>query len=80
MAYLLEELVPERRAEIEARAAEFARQRMICGVHFPSDLAAGKKAADWMLKELRSRREFSTDAAAAAAELRAALELAPLAR
>jgi acid phosphatase (class A) len=77
MAYLLELMVPERKQALEARAAEFARQRMVCGVHFPSDLAAGKQAAGWLLEKMRLRPEFSTEAAAAAAELRGALELPP---
>ena len=42
MAYLLSSLVPERRQALEARADEFARQRMMCGVHFRSDLEAGR--------------------------------------
>jgi len=78
MAYLLESMVPERKPALEARATEFARQRMVCGVHFPSDLAAGKQAAEWLLKEMRLHPEFSMEAAAAAAELRGALGL-PLA-
>jgi acid phosphatase (class A) len=77
MAYLLELMVPERKQALEARAAEFARQRMVCGVHFPSDLAAGKRAAEWLLQEMRLRPDFTTEAATAAAELRGALRLAP---
>ena len=77
MAYLLELMVPERKQALEARAAEFAGQRMVCGVHFPSDLAAGKQAAELLLREMRLRQEFSTEGAAAAAELRVALRLAP---
>jgi acid phosphatase (class A) len=77
MAYLLGMMVPERKQALEARAAEFARQRMICGVHFPSDLAAGKQAAGWLLEEMRLHWEFSSEGATAAAELRAALGLAP---
>jgi acid phosphatase (class A) len=75
MAGVLSDLVPERRAELAARAAEFARQRMICGVHFPSDLAAGKLAAEWVLQSARMNMEYSVEAAAAARELREALHL-----
>ena len=38
------DMVPERRAQLIARADEFARQRMVCGVHFASDLEAGRQA------------------------------------
>jgi acid phosphatase (class A) len=75
MAGVLSDLVPERRAALEARAAEFARQRMVCGVHFPSDLAAGKQAAEWVLRSIRMKMEYSMEAAEASAELRQALGL-----
>lgn len=77
MAGMLSDLVPERRAPLQARAAEFARQRMICGVHFASDLAAGKQAAEWVLQSIRARDEYAVEAAEASAELRRALALPP---
>jgi acid phosphatase (class A) len=75
MAGMLSDLVPEKRAALEARALEFARQRMVCGVHFPSDLAAGRLAADWVMQSVRTHREYSMEAAEAAVELREALDL-----
>jgi acid phosphatase (class A) len=80
MAYLLGSMVPERMPQLEARAAEFARQRMICGVHFPSDLEAGKIAARFVLDAMPASPEFNQELAAARAELRAALSLPPLER
>lgn len=77
MAGVLSDLVPERRAELEARAAEFARQRMVCGVHFPSDLAAGRQAAEWVLRSARLRMEYSIEAAEASVKLREKLHLPP---
>jgi acid phosphatase (class A) len=79
MAGLLSDLVPERREALAARAAEFSRQRLVCGVHFPSDLAAGRLAAGWVLQSIRKEREYASEAAAAAAEVREALGL-PMAR
>lgn len=75
MAGLLSDLAPERRQALEARASEFARQRVVCGVHFPSDLAAGRRAAEWVLASLRSNREYSIAATEASVELREALGL-----
>jgi acid phosphatase (class A) len=75
MAYLLSDLVPERRAALEARAAEFAHQRMVCGVHFPSDLEAGRQAAARLREELRANPRFLAEVEVARAELRAALNL-----
>jgi acid phosphatase (class A) len=80
MFYLLEEMVPERRAALEARAAQFARQRMVCGVHFPSDLQAGRLAAGRLIDAMARVPRFREDFRAAAAELRAALRLPPLAQ
>ena len=75
MAGVLSDLVPERRAALETRAAEFARRRAVCGVHFPSDLAAGKQAAEWVLRAIRMKMEYSIEAAQASVELREALRL-----
>jgi acid phosphatase (class A) len=77
MAYLLSRLSPEHRTALEARATSFARQRAVCGVHFPSDLAAGKAAARWLLAEMEKMPEFRAEADAAAAELQAALGKRP---
>lgn len=79
MAYLLADMVPERRAQLLARADEFARQRMVCGVHFRSDLEAGRRAAELFMTRLRAVPEFRRDEAEAAAELRAVLRLPALA-
>ena len=75
MAGVLSDLVPERHAQIEARAAEFARQRMVCGVHFASDIAAGKRAAEWVLGSIRQEMDYSIEAAEASVELREVLGL-----
>ncbi len=75
MAYLLAGLVPERRRELVSRGEEFARQRLVCGVHFPSDLQAGDRAARILLKAMSSVPGFQTELAGATIELRAALGL-----
>jgi acid phosphatase (class A) len=78
MASLLASMVPERGAEIAARADEFARQRMMCGVHFRSDLAAGKIAATKLMSEMSKNADFASDLEAATIELRSALGLQPV--
>ena len=75
MAYLLADLVPERRAALEARGAEYARQRMLCGVHFPSDIDAAMIGARWLVAAFGRNERFVADAQAARRELRAALAL-----
>jgi acid phosphatase (class A) len=76
MAYLLADMAPERAKQLDARAREFASQRMVCGVHFASDLVAGGIAAQALMREMRRGSEFQRDARAAAIELRAALSRA----
>jgi acid phosphatase (class A) len=75
MGYLLSDMVPERRAQLAARAAEFARQRLVCGVHFPSDIEAGRIGAVWLVNEFGRNPLFRSDRQTAAQELRAALHL-----
>ena len=58
MAYLLADMVPERRHALMARAQEFARQRMVCGVHFPSDLEAGRKGAEWLTQRFLASPDY----------------------
>src|SRR6185312_15759714 len=41
-AVLLANMVPERRAAIFARADRYAQHRIVMGVHYPSDVAAGR--------------------------------------
>jgi len=75
MEGVLAELVPERRVSLERRADDFARQRMMCGVHFRSDLEAGRTGAHYLVEHLNESAQFRRDAHSASSELRAALEL-----
>lgn len=77
IAYLLREMIPERETQLIARADEFARQRMVCGVHFRSDLEAGRAGAQWLMLAFDGSPDYRKDANAAMAELRAALQLPP---
>jgi acid phosphatase (class A) len=75
MAFLLAEMVPERRTQLMARAQEFAGQRVVCGVHFPSDIEAGRRGAEWLALRFLQDAHYRAAAASAARELRAALNL-----
>ena len=75
MAYLLRDMVPERETQLIARADEFARQRMVCGVHFGTDIEAGRQGAAWLAKEFLASEAYRTAAESAGTELRAALKL-----
>lgn len=77
IAYLLADMVPERRAQLLARAQEFARQRMVCGVHFPSDIEAGRRGAEWLAQRFLASPEYQAAAVSVRRELREATEEPP---
>jgi len=60
-ALILSDVAPERRAEFMARADEAALNRVIGGVHYPSDIDAGKMLADEIYVELRKNPAFQRD-------------------
>jgi acid phosphatase (class A) len=68
-AYLLAALAPEKRDALLVRADEFARQRMVCGVHFRTDIDAGRQAARWIVARMSGSQEYADDFAAAEMEL-----------
>jgi len=74
-AIVLAAMVPERSIEIHARADEYAQNRVVGGVHYPSDIEAGRLTATVVAAFLFASPEFNRDFAAAAAELRSALGL-----
>jgi acid phosphatase (class A) len=53
-ANVLTEYFPARKAEFFKRADEAALNRVIGGVHYPSDIAAGKKLGDEIYKLLKN--------------------------
>jgi acid phosphatase (class A) len=72
-AAVLAAMLPERRAEIWARAHEYAESRVIGGMHYPLDLDAGERAGSAMAAVLFNDPAFRADFGPARAELRAAL-------
>jgi acid phosphatase (class A) len=80
VAIVLSDMVPERRAQIFARADEYAHNREVGGVHYPSDVAAGHLAGTALAQQLFNSPRFVEDELATAAQLRQALGLPPLLR
>lgn len=72
---VLADMVPERRAQIMAREAQYAHNRVVDGVHYPSDVAAGQVAGTLLVAFLFDCPAFVQEEAAAKAELRGALGL-----
>jgi acid phosphatase (class A) len=75
-AFTLSELLPEKRTEILARADDYAHNRVVCGVHYPSDTEASRRVAYAVFGYMLATPKFQQDLAAARVELRAALGLA----
>ncbi|MEI7638348.1 MAG: phosphatase PAP2 family protein [Syntrophus sp. (in: bacteria)] len=60
-ALILSDLSPDRRAEFMARADEAALDRVIGGVHYPTDIEAGKRLGEAIYVELRKNPTFQRD-------------------
>ncbi|SDE90681.1 phosphatase PAP2 family protein [Terriglobus roseus] len=69
--YTLAELIPSRRDEILARTDDYAHNRLVCGVHYASDLAAGRQLAAVLFGSLMSNPAFRQRLDAAREELHA---------
>ncbi len=75
-AYALVAMLPERKDVVLARARQFAANRVVCGVHYPSDVEASRTVSLALFGSLLSSPVFQRELAAARAELRSALHLA----
>jgi acid phosphatase (class A) len=73
MAILLAELVPEQRAALFACGWEFGDARVIGGVHFPSDVEAGRVLGTLLVGMMQQDDRFRADLHVARRELRAVL-------
>jgi acid phosphatase (class A) len=74
-ALVLADMVPERRQQLLDRAADYARQRMVGGVHYRSDTEAGRITGVVLAAMLFASPAFQADEALARSELRGALGL-----
>jgi acid phosphatase (class A) len=74
-ALVLADMLPEKRAAILERARVFAQSRVVAGVHYPSDIEAGRVAGILVAAFLFASPQFRAEEAAARRELRTALAL-----
>lgn len=73
--YTLATMVPEQDAAILARARQYAANRVVCGVHYPTDTEASRTIAVALFGALLTSPKFTAEVAAARAELRSRLAL-----
>ena len=66
---LLAELVPDQAEAVLLRGREFGDSRVVCGVHYSSDVEAGRTVGAALVARLHAEPQFLADMAAAKAEL-----------
>lgn len=71
-ALVLARVAPDKAGALLQRASDYAESRVICGMHFPSDVEAGRQLATAVVAQLDQLPEFQRDLARARAELAAA--------
>lgn len=74
---ILAELAPDRATQVLTRARAFGESRVVCGVHSPSAVEAGRTNGAAMVAALHGEAQFRADLEAARAEL-AALRQTPV--
>jgi acid phosphatase (class A) len=73
MAILLARMVPEKREKLFALGWGYGEARVVSGVHFPSDVEAGRILGTVLVQLMQEDGRFRADLRSARAELRAAL-------
>ncbi len=74
----LTQMVPEKKQQILERADDYAHNRLVCGVHYASDLEASRRTAYVVFGYMLANPKFLKDVQSARAELRAVLGLIDL--
>ncbi|AYG58613.1 acid phosphatase [Rhizobium jaguaris] len=75
MGIVLANMVPEKRAAIMARAWEYGHNRVVGGIHYASDIEAGRIAGTVIAQTIMTHDDYTSEYEGAKAELRAALGL-----
>lgn len=66
---ILAELDPARATQILEHARAYGESRVVCGVHYASDVEAGRTVGAALVARLHANQEFETDLAAAQKEV-----------
>jgi acid phosphatase (class A) len=69
---ILAELAPDRSTRIMDRVRDYSHSRLVCGLHFPSDLEAGHMLGAGLVARLHAEPAFRADMDKARAEVSAA--------
>jgi acid phosphatase (class A) len=71
LGLILAELAPDRATEILARARAYGESRVVCGVHFVSDIEAGRLTGSSVVAAEHGQPDFLADVDKAREELKA---------
>jgi acid phosphatase (class A) len=74
VALILAEVAPEHAQAILARGREYSESRMVCGVHFPSDVHAGEILVSRVIGRIQDLPEFRRELGCARQERAVALK------
>jgi acid phosphatase (class A) len=74
LALTLAEVAPDHAQAILSRGREYGESRVVCAVHYPSDVAAGEIVATAVVERLHAIPEFARDLVCAQQEYRAAIQ------
>ncbi len=58
-AQILARIYPQYHDDLMVRGIEYGKSRMVCGVHYPSDIVAGRIVGDVLLQKLYLDAEFT---------------------
>lgn len=58
-AQILARIFPQYADDLMARGIDYGQSRLICGVHYPTDIVAGRILGDVMLQKLYQDEEFT---------------------
>ncbi len=64
-ALVLSDLAPQLKDRLIARGVQYGNDRVVLGVHFPSDVAAGRVLAQAIYTALKDKKSYQNDLAAA---------------
>jgi acid phosphatase (class A) len=78
LAFALVQIVPEKQQQIMQRADDYAHNRLVCGVHYPSDLDTSRKMAYVIFGYMMANPRFQKELAAAREETRLHLGLSSI--
>jgi acid phosphatase (class A) len=68
-ALILSQLAPDKTDALFSKGYAFGESRLVCGFHYPSDLAAGRLAATVLIARLQTNKAFQDQMTAARVEL-----------